>query len=113
MVALRSVLGKELRQRRIAQGRTLRDVATQSQVSLGYLSEIERGHKEASSELLASICGALNLPLSVLFAAISRAYLQAEAELVQVSGIARLRGADHSSAATGANPVSPVDRTAA
>lgn len=46
------------------QGRTLRDVAKSARVSLGYLSEVERGQKEASSELLNSICTALNLSLS-------------------------------------------------
>jgi transcriptional regulator with XRE-family HTH domain len=48
----------------MAQGRTLRDVAKSARVSLGYLSEVERGQKEASSELLNSICTALDLSLS-------------------------------------------------
>ena len=59
MVLLRKVIGDALRARRLAQHRTLREVSTAANVSLGYLSEIERGHKEASSELLASICEAL------------------------------------------------------
>ena len=48
----------------MAQGRTLRNVAKSARVSLGYLSEVERGQKEASSELLNSICMALNLSLA-------------------------------------------------
>ncbi len=48
------------------QGRTLRDVAKSARVSLGYLSEVERGQKEASSELLNSICNALDLSLSMV-----------------------------------------------
>lgn len=63
---VREVLGEELRRRRLAQGRTLRDVSADAKVSLGYLSEVERGEKEASSELLSSICEALGLPLSEL-----------------------------------------------
>lgn len=64
MVVLREVVGDELRRRRMNQGRTLRDVSSSARVSLGYLSEVERGQKEASSELLAAICGALEVPLS-------------------------------------------------
>lgn len=64
MVLLRRVLGDALRSRRLDQDRTLRDVSTAANVSLGYLSEIERGQKEASSELLASICDALDTRLS-------------------------------------------------
>ncbi|MGH3728380.1 MAG: helix-turn-helix domain-containing protein, partial [Micromonosporaceae bacterium] len=64
MVLLRRVLGDALRTRRLDQDRTLRDVSTSANVSLGYLSEIERGQKEASSELLASICDALDTRLS-------------------------------------------------
>jgi transcriptional regulator with XRE-family HTH domain len=63
---LRDAVGKELRAARVAQSRTLRDVARDARVSLGYLSEVERGQKEASSELLSSICTALNIQLSSL-----------------------------------------------
>jgi transcriptional regulator with XRE-family HTH domain len=58
------VIGDALRARRQAQHRTLREVSTAANVSLGYLSEIERGQKEASSELLAAICEALGAALS-------------------------------------------------
>jgi transcriptional regulator with XRE-family HTH domain len=71
MVILRQVIGEELRRRRQDQGRTLRDVSAEARVSLGYLSEIERGQKEASSELLAAICSALDVPLSSLLRSVS------------------------------------------
>jgi transcriptional regulator with XRE-family HTH domain len=61
---LREVIGDVLRRVRIEQGRTLREVSDDARVSLGYLSEVERGRKEASSELLGAICGALDVPLS-------------------------------------------------
>jgi transcriptional regulator with XRE-family HTH domain len=64
MVLLRRLLGDVLRERRREQGRTLREVSSRARVSLGYLSEVERGQKEASSELLGSICEALDVPLS-------------------------------------------------
>lgn len=60
---LRSEIGDVLRSLRQDQGRTLREVSSQAQVSLGYLSEVERGQKEASSELLQAITGALGVPL--------------------------------------------------
>lgn len=66
MMLLREQIGDSLRRRRLQQGRTLRQVSQDARVSLGYLSEVERGQKEASSELLASICGALDLRLSEL-----------------------------------------------
>jgi transcriptional regulator with XRE-family HTH domain len=61
---LREVIGDVLRRARTSQGRTLREVSDSARVSLGYLSEVERGRKEASSELLSAICGALEVPLS-------------------------------------------------
>ncbi|HVW82165.1 MAG TPA: helix-turn-helix transcriptional regulator [Mycobacteriales bacterium] len=64
MVLLRRLLGDVLRRHRVRQSRTLRDVSTSAGVSLGYLSEVERGRKEASSELLAAICGALEVNMS-------------------------------------------------
>jgi transcriptional regulator with XRE-family HTH domain len=63
---LREVLGDVLRRARTKQGRTLRQVSDSARVSLGYLSEVERGRKEASSELLTAICDALDVPLSQL-----------------------------------------------
>ena len=70
---LRDALGETLRDARNRQNRTLRDVSTAANVSLGYLSEVERGRKEASSELLASICDALDLELSDLLDSVSAA----------------------------------------
>ena len=61
---LREVIGDVLRRARIEQGRTLREVSDAARVSLGYLSEVERGRKEASSELLGAITSALDVPLS-------------------------------------------------
>jgi transcriptional regulator with XRE-family HTH domain len=66
MTLLRTQLGTTLRGHRLRQRRTLRDVSGAARVSLGYLSEVERGQKEASSELLAAICDALGMPMSDL-----------------------------------------------
>ena len=71
MTLLRTQLGNSLRGHRLRQRRTLRDVSGAARVSLGYLSEVERGQKEASSELLASICDALELELADLLAEVS------------------------------------------
>jgi len=83
MVLLRRMIGDALRARRQAQHRTLREVSTAANVSLGYLSEIERGQKEASSELLAAICDALGARLSELLHEVSFTVASAE----QVDGI--------------------------
>ena len=71
MTLLRTQLGTTLRGHRLRQRRTLRDVSGAARVSLGYLSEVERGQKEASSELLASICDALEVELADLLAEVS------------------------------------------
>jgi len=78
MVLLRHLLGDALRRLRLRQGRTLREVSAAARVSLGYLSEVERGQKEASSELLAAICGALETPLSQVFREVSDNFALAE-----------------------------------
>jgi hypothetical protein len=78
MVLLRRVIGDALRARRQGQHRTLREVSTAANVSLGYLSEIERGQKEASSELLAAICEALGARLSELLGEVSGTLALAE-----------------------------------
>jgi transcriptional regulator with XRE-family HTH domain len=64
MVLFRRLLGEVLRGARMQRGMTLRELSAEARVSLGYISEIERGQKEASSELLASLCQAMDLPLS-------------------------------------------------
>jgi transcriptional regulator with XRE-family HTH domain len=71
MILVRRLLGDVLRELRQEQGRTLRDVSADARVSLGYISEIERGQKEASSECLAAICQALDVPLSVIMQKVS------------------------------------------
>jgi transcriptional regulator with XRE-family HTH domain len=71
MAILRQIVGETLRGIRLRQRRTLREVSTTARVSLGYLSEVERGQKEPSSELLASICNALDVQMSEVFAAVT------------------------------------------
>ena len=71
MVVLRTLLGDALRETRLRQHRTLREVSSAARVSLGYLSEVERGQKEASSELLASICRALGVRLADVLRGVS------------------------------------------
>ncbi|NYE96742.1 transcriptional regulator with XRE-family HTH domain [Psychromicrobium silvestre] len=71
LVVIRHEIGDVLRDLRQRQGRTLREVSHNARVSLGYLSEVERGQKEASSELLSSICGALDVPLSMMLREVS------------------------------------------
>ena len=78
MVLLRHLLGDALRRLRLRQGRTLREVSAAARVSLGYLSEVERGQKEASSELLAAICSALRTPMSQVFREVSDNFALAE-----------------------------------
>ncbi|HEY9563237.1 MAG TPA: helix-turn-helix transcriptional regulator [Nocardioides sp.] len=73
MVLFRRLLGEVLRTQRMRRGLTLREVSAEARVSLGYISEIERGQKEASSELLASLCNALEVPLSEVLRDVSHA----------------------------------------
>ena len=79
MVLFRRLLGDVLRSERMERGMTLRDVSAEARVSLGYISEIERGQKEASSELLASLCAAMDLPLSNVLRDVSDAVALEEA----------------------------------
>jgi transcriptional regulator with XRE-family HTH domain len=78
MILLRRLLGDVLRRQRQRQGRTLREVSAAARVSLGYLSEVERGQKEASSELLGAICTALDVPLSDVLREVSDELVLAE-----------------------------------
>lgn len=87
MVLLRHLLGDALRRLRLRQGRTLREVSATARVSLGYLSEVERGQKEASSELLASICDALGAPLSQVLREVSDSFALAELQSEPVFGV--------------------------
>ena len=84
MAVLRTLLGEALRTTRLSQERTLREVSSAAQVSLGYLSEVERGQKEASSELLASICRALGVRLSDVLREVSESLSVLEPEPVPV-----------------------------
>lgn len=68
---LRDVVGARLRRARLAQGRSLRDVAARARVSTGHLSQVERGLAEASSEVLRAVCEALGVPLSALVRAVA------------------------------------------
>ena len=121
MILIRRLLGDVLRRKRQDEGRTLRQLAAEARISPGYLSEIERGQKEPSSELLAAICDALDIKLSDLLREVSvdlaAAELAAriEAERVGVSGTAPVP-----QARVGATPVKsgvalakPVARTVA
>ena len=92
MVLLRQLLGDVLRRLRLRQGRTLREVSASARVSLGYLSEVERGQKDASSELLAAICGALGTPLSQVFREVSDNFALAELQHEPVLGMPREPG---------------------
>jgi len=82
MVLFRRLLGDVLRSERLQRGLTLREVSKEARVSLGYISEIERGQKEASSELLASLCAALDVPLSTVLRDVSDAIALEEADAV-------------------------------
>jgi transcriptional regulator with XRE-family HTH domain len=78
-VKLREAVGTALRRRRQAQGRTLREVAESAGVSLTYLSEVERGRKEASSEVLEAVCSALDVILAELLFEVAETLAVAEA----------------------------------
>ncbi|MFV0428543.1 MAG: helix-turn-helix domain-containing protein [Arachnia sp.] len=79
-ILIRHVIGETIRELRMAAGMTLREVSVASTVSLGYLSEIERGHKEASSEVLNAVVGALGTSLSQLLAIVSQKIARGESE---------------------------------
>ena len=66
MILVRQEIGEVLRDFRLQKGRTLRQVAGRASVALGYLSEVERGQKEASSEILAAVAEALDVPISAI-----------------------------------------------
>jgi transcriptional regulator with XRE-family HTH domain len=111
MTLLRTQLGHTLRGHRLRQRRTLRDVSGAARVSLGYLSEVERGQKEASSELLASICDALDVELADLLAEVSLEMRVAEPGTRTVRPVA-LAGVGAGTGA-GARPGAPDDDPAA
>jgi transcriptional regulator with XRE-family HTH domain len=79
---LRDAIGSTLRRLRLEQGSTLRELARRSAVSLPYLSEIERGRKEASSEILESLSRALDVPLESVLHEVSERLEQSEPQLL-------------------------------
>lgn len=94
MTAMRQLVGEVLRARRMAQGLTLRDVSGKARVSLGYISEVERGQKEASSELLAALASALEVPLSKVLLDVSSLLEVEEAAEAHIASISSISGAE-------------------
>lgn len=108
---LRTLVGHVLRRHRLEQQRTLADVARAARVSMPYLSEVERGRKEVSSEVLAAVCDALRIALSDLLAEVWRD-LAADSDLVPrpdpTDGRPGLRAVPGSGAAPGSRGLEPV-----
>lgn len=108
MAVLRRLIGDALRRERLGQQRTLREVSSAARVSLGYLSEVERGQKEASSELLAAICDALEVPLSRVLRDVS-----ADLALAELGSLARVAAVPAGTlAGPGVRPALVVNRAA-
>src|SRR5829696_6173965 len=112
MTLLRRVLGDTLRGRRLRQRRTLREVSGAARVSLGYLSEVERGQKEASSELLAAICEALDVRLSDLLREVSETMRRSEraADVRRVPGRVILPAPSRQPVPAGVGGPAPAER---
>ncbi len=87
MVLFRRQLGDVLRGERMRRGMTLRELSSGARISLGYISEIERGQKEASSELLASLCEALEVPLSAVLREVSDTVATEEARILAEAAV--------------------------
>ena len=96
MVLFRRQLGDVLRSERMRRGMTLRELSSGARISLGYISEIERGQKEASSELLSSLCEALDVPLSAVLREVSDTVAVEEARIAAEAAVERVpaRGGD-------------------
>jgi transcriptional regulator with XRE-family HTH domain len=107
-VRLREAVGEALRRRRLGQGRTLREVAAAAGVSLTYLSEIERGRKEASSEVLEAVCAALRLGLAELFFEVAETLAAAEAAPVPAIGFLPPRPRAAAAPVPAPAPMAPV-----
>jgi transcriptional regulator with XRE-family HTH domain len=109
---LRTVVGDVLRRTRLDQRRTLADVARSARISMQYLSEIERGRKEASSEILAALCAALRFDLSELLAAAGRDLLDQRTRRSSLVRLDAYRDGDPQSGAAApglAAPTKPAD----
>jgi transcriptional regulator with XRE-family HTH domain len=83
---LRTLVGEVLRRHRQEQQRTLAEVAKDASVSVQYLSEVERGRKEPSSEILAAVCDSLRIDLADLLAEVGRNLLADRAPIVRLAG---------------------------
>ena len=105
---LRQAVGEALRRRRQAQGRTLREVADAAGVSLTYLSEVERGRKEASSEVLEAVCAALDLGLADLFFEVAETLAATEAVPVPAIGFLPPRPRAAAAPVPAPAPMAPV-----
>jgi len=105
---LRTMVGGVLRRTRLSQGRTLADVAASARISMQYLSELERGRKEASSEILAALCRALRLDLTELLTAVGQDLLDQRGRR---SGVVRI-GSYRDGGAYPARPELPPDPSA-
>lgn len=90
MVLFRRQLGDVLRGERMRQGMTLRELSSEARISLGYISEIERGQKEASSELLSSLCEALDVPLSEVLREVSDTIAVEEQRIAAEAAVERV-----------------------
>ena len=93
MVLFRRQLGDVLRGERMRRGMTLRELSSEARISLGYISEIERGQKEASSELLSSLCEALDVPLSEVLREVSDTVAVEEQRLAAEAAVERVPAA--------------------
>jgi transcriptional regulator with XRE-family HTH domain len=89
---LRTLVGDVLRRHRLEQRRTLADVAREARVSVPYLSEVERGRKEASSEIVAAVCDALRIDLSDLLAEVGRELVRDRAPILRLDAVRRRPG---------------------
>jgi transcriptional regulator with XRE-family HTH domain len=101
---LRRVLGDGLRRTRLDQGRTLADVARTARVSMQYLSELERGRKEASSEIVSALCDALDVDLADLLADVTRSPVEARQQHATVVRLDSIRVASRPSAPRASAP---------
>ena len=108
MVLLRRLVGDVLRRHRLRQARTLREVSAAARVSLGYLSEVERGRKEASSEVLEAVCAALHCHLADLFFEVAESLSAAEAVPVPAIGFLPPPRPRAATPAPAAAPMAPV-----
>jgi transcriptional regulator with XRE-family HTH domain len=110
---LRTLLGDVLRRARHGQRRTLADVAEAARVSMPYLSELERGRKEASSEVLAAVCAALRVELSDVLAEVGRELAAERARRLLADRLARERARREGTEIPVVIPLDAVRRPAA